>query len=74
MKFLSKTEVEELTYAECQSHLRLLATEYNLDQPLLECWERVWPVLDPLTDTLLYLEDRITRFEDPRIASMDMSA
>lgn len=74
MKFLTKTEVEALTYSECQQQLKFLATEYNLDQPLLECWEEVWPVLNELTDMLLYLEDRISKFEDPRIASMDMAA
>jgi len=74
MKFLTKIEVEALSYSECQQQMRFLTTEYNLDQPLLECWEEVWPVLDELTDMLLYLEDRITKFEDPRIASMDMAA
>jgi hypothetical protein len=74
MKFLIKTEVEALTYAECQQQLRFLTSEYNLDKPLLQCWEEVWPVLNELTDMLLYLEDRISKFEDPRIASMDMSA
>ena len=73
MKFLTKLEVEALTYKECQDQMRLLTRTYNLDQPLTECWEEVWPILDELTSMILYLEDRITKFEDPRIASMDMS-
>ena len=74
MKFLTRSEVDQLTYSECQQQMRFLTTEYNLDQPLLECWEEVWPVLNELTDMLLYLEDRISLFEDPRITSMDMTA
>jgi hypothetical protein len=74
MKLLSRTEVDALTYRECQQQLELLTTQYNLDQPLTECWQAVWPVLDELTDMLLYLSDRIALFEDPRITSMDMTA
>jgi hypothetical protein len=72
--FLTKDQVDALSYQECQKHLRLLTTQYNLEQPLTECWTEVWPVLDEICDTLLYLEDRIQRFEDPRIPSMDMLA
>lgn len=72
--FLTAKEVDELTYRQCQQHLRALNTVYNFDQPLTECWTEVWPIIDPLTNTILYLEDRISKFEDPRIASMDMAA
>ena len=72
--FLTRDQVDALSYQECQQHLKLLTTQYNLEQPLTECWTQVWPVLDELTNTLLYLEDRIQKFEDPRIGSMDMSA
>jgi hypothetical protein len=72
--FLTQSEIDLLTYRECQQHMDLLTTRYNLEQPLRECWQDVWPVLDQICDTLLFLEDRIARFEDPRIASMSMSA
>jgi hypothetical protein len=36
-----------------------LARKYNLNKPLTECWTEVWPILDEITNTLLYLEDRI---------------
>lgn len=72
--FLTKLEVEELTYRQCVDHLSAIKTRYDLEQPLSEHWELIWPILDPLTDTILYLEDRISKFEDPRIASMDMTA
>ena len=74
MKFLTRLEVDALTYRECQDQMTLLTRTYNLDQPLTECWTEVWPILDELTSMILYLEDRITKFEDPRIASMDMAA
>jgi hypothetical protein len=72
--FLTRDQVDLLNYKECRKHLKLLTTRYNLDQPLTECWQEVWPILDELCNTLLYLEDRIVRFEDPRIPSMDMTA
>lgn len=74
MKFLNKDEVDQLNYKQCQQQMKLLTKTYNLDQPLRECWQEVWPVLDQLTDMILYLEDRIGRFEDPRIPSMDMTS
>ena len=70
--FLTKDQIELLNYRECQQQLELLTTKYNLDQPLTECWTEVWPVLDELTDMLLYLEDRIQKYLDPRIPSMSM--
>ena len=74
MTFLTKDEVELLNYKDCVKHLKMLTKKYNLEKPLTECWTEVWPVLDELTNTILYLEDRISRFEDPRIGSMDMAA
>ena len=73
MKFLTKTEINELNYAECQQQLKMLTTQYNLERPLTECWTEVWPVLDELTDMLLYLEDRVARYENANIKSMVMN-
>jgi hypothetical protein len=72
--FLTAQEVDELNYRECCQHLKLLRTRYDFEQPLLENFRELWPIIEPLTDTILYLEDRISRFEDPRIGSMDKSA
>jgi len=72
--FLTLEQVEAMTYKECVRHMKLISKTYNLEQPLTECWQQVWPVLDELTDTILYLEDRIEKYEDPRITSMDMMA
>lgn len=73
MKFLTKSEVDLLNYKECQQQLKMLTTEYDLNLPLTECFERVWPVLDELTNMILYLEDRIARYENANVKSMDMS-
>ena len=73
MNILTKPQVDLLTYRECQNQFKLLTTEYNLDLPLIQCWEEVWPILNELTDMILYLEDRIARFENVNIKSMSMS-
>ena len=69
--FLSRESVEELTYEQCQSALSALANAYDFDAHVSPLATGIWPVIDDVVDTLLYLEDRIKRFEDPRIPSMD---
>ena len=71
--FLSKGEVDNLTYAECCEHLRTLKNTWDFERNLQEFFADVWPILDELTNTVLFLEDRISRYEDPRIFSMNMS-
>ena len=72
--FLTREQVEELNYQQCVNHLRAVTTQYDIDRPLAEQFKEVWPVLDQICDTLLYLEDRIARYEHPCITSMDKSA
>jgi len=72
--FLTKDQVNELNYQQCLDHLRALTTKYDIDRPLAKQFKEVWPVLDQICDTLLELEDRISKFEDPRIASMNPNA
>lgn len=74
VNFLTRAEVDELNYRQCCQHLKLLQTQYDFEQPLMENFQELWPIIEPLTDTVLYLEDRIARFEDVRIGSMDMNA
>jgi hypothetical protein len=69
--FLTREQVENLTYEECQQALAALAKAYDFDANVSPLMTGIWPVLDDVIDTLLYLEDRIKRFEDPRIPSMD---
>ena len=58
--FLTLEQVDELNAEQCEAHIKKLSKKYNLNKPLSECWEEVWPVLDEITNTILYLEDRQT--------------
>jgi hypothetical protein len=53
---LTKEQVELMTADECNKHLKLLSKTYALEKPITP---EVWPVVDSIADTLLYLEDRI---------------
>jgi hypothetical protein len=63
--FLTREQVAVLKLSEATQALTLLTTKYNLDDPLTA---EVWPVLDDVVNTLLYLEDHIHRLGDPRYA------
>ena len=63
---LTQKEVEALDYKSCQAALKALHKAYNLDQPLGEFGEDIWPLLDDIAHTLMYLEDRILHYEDLR--------
>jgi hypothetical protein len=63
--FLTREQVAELKLSEATEALKLLTKQYNLDDPLSA---EVWPVLDDVVNTLLYLEDHIHRLGDPRYA------
>jgi len=58
--FLTLEQANELNADECEAHIKKLSKKYNLNKPLTECWVEVWPVLDEITNTILYLEDRQT--------------
>ena len=53
---LSKEQVAEFTEEECQKHLKKLAKAYPLEKPITP---ELWPQVDDIANTLLYLEDRI---------------
>jgi hypothetical protein len=61
--FLTLEQASEMSREDCELHIKKLARKYNLNKPITECWTEVWPILDEITDTLLYLEDRIKSFE-----------
>ena len=69
--FFSREQVEELTYEECQSALAALDKKYKFNRPINPTMTDIWPLVDDIVNSLLYLEDRIKRFEDPRIPNMD---
>ena len=53
---LTKEQVAEFTEEECQKHLKKLAKSYPLEKPITA---ELWPQVDDIANTLLYLEDRI---------------
>jgi hypothetical protein len=61
--FLTKEQVSEMTIPSAKKALALITKKYNLEKPLNECFKEVWPVLDELTNTILYLEDHIQHSE-----------
>jgi hypothetical protein len=68
---LNKEQVENLTYKQCQIALKLLFKTYNLEKPASKFSKEEWASCDAVCNTLLWLEERIKLFEDPRIPSMD---
>ena len=63
---LTQEEIGLLDYKACKAALKALHREYNLDLPLEEFTEDIWPLLDDIAHTLLWLEDRIAEYEDLR--------
>ena len=66
--FLNAEQANEMSREDCELHLKKLARKYNLNKPLTECWTEVWPILDEITNTLLYLEDRLRYLQQSEIA------
>jgi hypothetical protein len=69
--FLSKEQVLELTYKEAKQQMKLLEKTYKLDKSLKDyLTPELWDNLDDLINTILYLEDHIYNYEDPRKSLM----
>jgi len=65
--FLSKEQVDEMTYEECQGHLDILQKNYKFEKTIKI--DEDWKDIDALTDTILYLEDRISEYNSPKFGS-----
>ena len=63
---LTQEEIGLLDYQSCKAALRALHKRYNFERPLEEFTEEIWPMLDDIAHTLLWLEDRIAEYEDLR--------
>ena len=58
--FLTREQVDQLTLAQAESALKTLTKTYKLDKSLQDYMTpELWDNLDNITNTLLYLEDRI---------------
>jgi hypothetical protein len=62
---LDKLQVEAMTAEQCQKHLKLLAKTYQLEKPITA---EIWPLVDSIANTLLWLEDRIRYCNQSEIA------
>jgi hypothetical protein len=67
---LTEEQVEQLNHAECRAAVELLHQTYDMELPLDQLSPEEWDSCDAVCNTLLWLTDRIARFEDPRIFSM----
>ena len=74
MAILTKEQIELLNYKECKAALKLLNKTYDMDTAYHKLPKEVRDLCDDIGNTLLWLEDRIARFDDPRIGSMDPGA
>jgi hypothetical protein len=61
MTFLTRREVEAMSLKKAQTALKDLKQIYDTEKPLSEAdfFQRVWPRLDDIANTMLYLEDHI---------------
>jgi hypothetical protein len=71
MTTLTEEQISVLNYKECKDALKTLNKTYPLDVPIKELTAEQWAFCDDITNTLLWLEDRIKSFEDQRILSMN---
>lgn len=68
---LNSEQVDAMDYKQCKAALKLLLNTYDMEKPLSELSKAEWDSCDAVCNTLLWLQDRIRLFEDPRIPSMD---
>ena len=68
---LNSEQVDAMDYKQCKAALKLLLKTYDMEKPMSKLSKAEWDSCDAVCNTLLWLEDRIKLFEDPRIPSMD---
>ena len=71
---LTKDQIELLTYTQSKAALKLLEKTYPIDKPITDIGKQYWDQCDDIANTLLWLEDRIREFEDPRMSTLDPKA
>jgi hypothetical protein len=69
--FYTREQAAELKLSEATEALKLITKQYNLDKPLRDCFQEVWPVLDELVNSILYLEDHIHYLNDARYTAQN---
>jgi hypothetical protein len=62
---LHKEQVDQMTTEQCETALKSLNKTYPFEKPIST---EVWPLVDDITSTLLYLEDRIRYIQQSETA------
>jgi hypothetical protein len=68
---LTKEQIELLDYKDCKAAIKLLFKTHRMETSWAELTKEEWAMTDDICNTLLWLEDRVKLFEDPRVPSMD---
>ena len=68
---LTQEQIELLDYKQCKAAVKLLFKTHRMETSWAELTKEERDMTDDIGNTLLWLEDRIKQFEDPRIPSMD---
>jgi hypothetical protein len=71
---LEKEQIEQMTYDECRKAVKQLFKDHRMDTPWHSLTKEEHDLTDQVCNTLLWLQDRIGLFEDPRVSSMDPGA
>ena len=66
--FYTREQAAELKLSEATEALKQLTKEYNIDKPITS---EVWPILDDLVNSILYLEDHIHFLNDARYTAQN---
>ena len=71
MTIPTQEQIEQFNYKQSKEALKALNKTYPLDTPVSKLTPEQWAQCDLIANALLWLEDRIHSFEDPRVLSMD---
>jgi hypothetical protein len=74
MTILTEAQIETMNYKECKAAMKALFNEHRMETPLTELTKEEFDLVDAVGNTYLMLEDRIARYEDVRIGSMQPNA
>jgi len=66
--FYTREQAAELKLSEATEALKRLTKEYNIDKPITS---EVWPILDDIVNSILYLEDHIHFLNDARYTAQN---
>lgn len=69
---LTRPQVEQLNYKQCQQALKDLTDRYSFTTPLKDCPKEEFKILDEIVNTSLWLEDRISQYENVNYSTLQI--